>query len=306
MINMMKDNISDKEIRVLGNQDSQNTSPKEQESQKESSPEGGSGKKLARTIILAAVAVCALLACLYLLSHMFILRSPSEELNYKVSYSDAISSEETVEERTIGNAFVTVKDTVINDIPLRIFTPSGSKMELFMGGLPLKDKNIVLAVQAADIRGDMDVPAGAFVYKGKIIAKGHSKYGFCAIINDQVTIGRQRETPLFERAVEENGSFFRQYSIVSGGVLIEVPPKGKAPRRALCLTDGHFQIVETVDRESYHDFAQALVDMGIKEALAIVGGESLIKYTTSDGRTHVDGHAFATKMKTENYLIWKK
>lgn len=58
-----------------------------------------------------------------------------------------------------------------------------------------------------------------------------------------------------EVLVEQNGYFFRQYSIVSNGTLIPIPPKGKSQRRALCLKDNVFMIIESVTSESYHDFA---------------------------------------------------
>ena len=43
-----------------------------------------------------------------------------------------------------------------------------------------------------------------------------------------------------EVLVEQNGYFFRQYSIVSNGTLIPIPPKGKSQRRAICLKDNVF------------------------------------------------------------------
>ena len=302
MNNMIKDNMPDNEIRILGGQDA-HSSLREVNSPSDSGTVKKNRKKR-KYLFLILLFVIAALA--YLFSLGINRESPvMMEENDRISL-DTPMSEQTVTETPMPGVMVSVSDTVMNDIPLRIIEPEGGKMELFVGELPKDDKTVVLAVQAADIRGDVDKPAGAFVYHGELMAKGHSKLGFCAIIKDKITIGRQRETPLFERALEEDGDFFRQYSIVSGGQLIEIPPKGKAIRRALCLTDGLIQIIETTDGESYHDFAQALVDLGIGEALTLVGGVGLMKYTTPNGKTTIEGQPFASGLMSENYIIWKK
>lgn len=216
---------------------------------------------------------------------------------------DNLSVESVKETASAGPAYVIESDTVINDIPLRLLTPVGGKMDLYVGKHP--QKGVILAAHAADMRGDTYEPTGAFVYRGEIISKGHSKYGFCAIIDGEVTIGRQTETPLFERAIEQNGSFFRQYSLVSGGKMMIIPPKGKAIRRALCLKDGKFMIVETRLPESYLDLSQALADMKVTEALALCGSNAAVTWKDSEGTLHREGGVFPDKYQYENYIIWK-
>lgn len=217
--------------------------------------------------------------------------------------TENLSVESVKESASTGPAYVVESDTVINDIPLRLLIPVGGKMDLYVGKHP--QKGVILAAHAADMRGDTYEPTGAFVYKGEIISKGHSKYGFCAIIDGEVTIGRQTETPLYERAIEQNGSFFRQYSLVSGGKMMIIPPKGKAIRRALCLKDGKFMIVETRLPESYLDLSQALADMNVAEALALCGSNAAVSWTDEEGVSHHEGGVFPDKYQYENYIIWK-
>lgn len=219
---------------------------------------------------------------------------------------DTLSVKTVKDSVQAGPTYTTVSDTTINDIPLRVFTPTGGRMELVVGHHPEKDKNVILAAHAADLRGDNGTPAGAFVYNGELLAKGHSKYGFCAIIDSTVSVGRQIETPLFERAIEQNGSFFRQYSIVSNGKLMPIPPKGKSRRRALCLKDNVFMIVESTTSESYHDFSQALEDFGISEALALVGSNAAVMWREESGRLQLYGEIFGDSYPLENYIVWKK
>lgn len=304
----LQDGITDYEIRVLGSDATDAASQNATSSDRRpASPEPPKSSKRKGCMIWGGVAavIAAIVTCALFL---FTGHDQQEEV-ICVNEPDMISNapyEKEVHETISSNASVAVADTTINDIPLRIITPNGSRMELYMGRFPERDSHVMLAVQAADIRGDMDKPTGAFVYKGELIAKGHSKYGFCAIIDGEVTLGRSCETPLLERAINSNGSFFRQYALVSKGKLTEIPPKGKAIRRALCLTGGKLQIIETTDRESYHDFSQALVDIGVEEALGLVGGEALIKYLHPDGTATIEGKPYVDGCQSENYIIWRK
>lgn len=160
---------------------------------------------------------------------------------------------------------------------------------------------IVLAAQAADVRGDNGEISGAFVVKGDLISKGMPKLGFY----NEITLGRQSETPLFERAIENNGYFFRHYSLVSDGKMISVKPKGKALRRALCMVGDEICIIECTEKESYHDFALALEDYGVKEAVALCGGNAKLKYRTNDGTLHSEGTPAISPYEYTNYIVWR-
>lgn len=279
--------ISDNEIRILGNESSSRSNCRKK------------NKKLAK------LSVAIVLSCLVVFLAMQLIYR-GQNINEDKNTSDSLSLE-TINNKTKGNtAYVISKDTIVNDIPLKLLIPTGGKMELYIGKQPEKDNTIILAAHAADIRADMDAPTGAFVYNGQVIAKGHSKLGFCSIINGEVSIGRQRETPLFERAIEENGSFFRQYSLVSNGIMIDIPPKGKAKRRALCLKDKRLLIVSTQTPESYHDFAQSLTDIGVNEAISLIGGTDASIWRDKAGNLFYDGEDLANEYKTENYILWRR
>lgn len=204
-------------------------------------------------------------------------------------------------------ACMLVTDTMINDIPLKLYTPQGGRVELSMGRPSESDTTLLFACQAADVRADINAPAGAFIYHGELKSKGYSKLGFCAIIQNEITIGRAKETTEFERAIEQDGDFFRHYSLVCKGTLIEVPVKGKAKRRALCILQGAVTIVECVDRESYHDFSQALVDMGCEEAVALVGGDALMYWWDEEqGSVVSTGSSTRSPRSSENYIVWRR
>ena len=94
--------------------------------------------------------------------------------------------------------FTEIRDTLINDIPIRIFIPHNAEMSLHIGRMDKGDTSVVFVAQAADVRADNGGIVGAFVLDGEPKAWGISKKGFCASINGKVTIGVADNTSLFE------------------------------------------------------------------------------------------------------------
>lgn len=201
-------------------------------------------------------------------------------------------------------ATVDVTEVEFHKVPLKVFTINGGKAELVMGRMSDLGDDVLLAAHAADVRADKDEPVGVFVVNGEVKSRGQNKNGFCAIINGQITIGQQVETSLFERVINERGSFFRQFSIVSAGQPVELAPRGKAQRRALCITNGQVQVVESLCAVTYGDFSKALCDMGVSDALVLVGGGV---YVYCPGKNDVPEQALKCKTHpTANFLVWKK
>lgn len=211
----------------------------------------------------------------------------------------------TVEVPAEAKAYTKVTSDSINDIALRIYSPVGGHVELFVGRLPLDDQSIILAAQAADYRADNGQIAGAFVYRGELLAKGHPKYGFCAIIGDKLSMGMSQETAMFERAVEQEGFFFRQFSLVHDGKRGENVPKGKAVRRALCYYQEGIAIIESQGRESFYDFTGALIDLGVQEAISLVGNTQVSTYEDEQGNRFL-GDIEEMKGVQDTYIVWRK
>lgn len=209
--------------------------------------------------------------------------------------------------KEIGYGFIEIADTIINDIPLRLFLPHNVKMTLHLGAIESSDSSILFAAMAADIRADNGGIVGAYVLKGEPKAWGLTKKGFCAIINDTVTIGVADNSPLFEKATETEGYFFRQFPLVGNGQLVENELKGKAIRRGLCDRNGELFTVETLTKESLHDFAQALVDLGVDQAVYLVGANAYGWAVDADGQRHEFGDLDSSqkRWKNINYLVMR-
>ena len=98
--------------------------------------------------------------------------------------------------------------------------------------------------------------------------------------------------------------------MVENGEAITNRPKGKAIRRALAIRENEVIMVESCHRESFHDFAQALADMDISDAIYLVGGNSFFGwYRTGDNQVHTLGNAAVKEdepMRGVNYLVWRE
>jgi hypothetical protein len=162
---------------------------------------------------------------------------------------------------------------------------------------------LLLAVMAADVRADNRDIVGDFVVDGRQLARGEKKEGYCAILDGVPVVGRGGEADL-KRAVDGKGSFFRQYVLVSEGVAMPPKPKGKNHRRALCVMGNRMFVVASGDRESYHDFATALADLGVDDAIALVGTESLLMYRAEGGLLHTIGTSY--EGDNVNFLVWRR
>lgn len=210
---------------------------------------------------------------------------------------------------TTHKAYTEMRDTLINDISLRLYIPHHAQMELCVGTPNQHDTTLVFAAQAADVRADNGEIVGAYVCQGEPLSWGKSKLGFCACIEGQVTIGMAENSPLFEQATERGGYFFRQYPLVADGQVVENEPRGKSIRRGLCQRGEEIFMVETGDRESFHDFAQALADLGVRQAIYLVGSYAHGWAVDHQGQRHhfgQDTRADRSPTRYQNYLLWRQ
>lgn len=261
--------------------------------------------------------VVVLVACISLLVVLAVLIVDREPFVQDKEYSVVFEPEnEIVEEvadsvKWLGDYSNTtkaytehLKDT-INDIPLDIYIVHNAKPELSLGIPDLNDKSIVMTTQAADIRADNGKIVGAFVLKGKPLSWGLSKKGYCGIIDDKIIVGVADNSPLFEEATEKGGFFFRQYPLVDNGVLVENEPKGKSIRKALCDRNGEIMVVMSETTESFHDFAQALIDMKVDNAIYLVGGVSFGYFRDMYDQLSIIYNKHRYGYKYENFIVWR-
>ena len=134
---------------------------------------------------------------------------------------------------------------------------------------------------------------------------GQAKSGFCAIINDEITISVAQSTPLLERVTEENGYFFRQYPLVYEGEIIENKLENLSQRKALATLNDEVVVVLSHDRLSLLDFSRVLVDLGVKNAIYLVGSSAYLKAKLEDGSIYEFGERASSAPLNSNYIFWQ-
>lgn len=338
---MKKDpnDIKDDEIRIIGQTSSSSESDGKQDID---SDKHGKRKRFGKKIGTAAALSIVLVALIIVIQSLFISSPDTDNDSDPSAYDSWIKAKEgnlpsaslnstevlTVFETashvidklmasqstdTVGLSQITdttvcgveIQDTTINDVPLRIYIPHGARPELHIGLPDPEDPTIIYATQAADVRRDNGKIVGTFVLRGEPIAGGKSKAGFCAIIDNTVTLGAANSTTYFEKATENGGDFFRQYSIVHEGRPVENRPKNKAIRRALCEKSDEIFIVESLSNESFHDFTQAVADLGVREAICLVGGSAYGWVVDTNKQKTTFGTPMKNSKYAINYLLWK-
>ena len=289
-----QNDIRDDEFRVIGH------SPK-------TDPTASDKKR--RNFLVALVSALIVIA----IGLIVILNWPKGDVDDSADgvFEDAPVAAAPVEVKPLGAAtdrtFTERLDTVINDVRLSVYIPHNATPVLYVGNPNAEARKGILAFQAADIRRDNRKILGAFVLKGQPLAWGLSKKGYCAIIDGRVTVGVSENSPLFEEATEKEGYFFRQYPLVDNGVLVENEPKNKTMRKALCSRAGQIIVVVSETDESFHDFSQALVDLGVENAIYLVGSHSAFGWWRNEaGKMELFGDDIHRgSFKNESYIIWK-
>lgn len=201
--------------------------------------------------------------------------------------------------------YTIARDTVANEVELTVLTPLNSTATLEIGAEALDDTTAVLIAQAADIRGDNGKIVGSCIVRGELVSKGEAKTGFCSIVNGVITVGVADATPMFEQALTTDGFFFRQYPLVVGGQIVENKPKGQSIRKALAVIDGRECVIYTHNRVTFHDFSQALADIGVENAIYLVGGDSYGLYKDAAGDVFRFGDKRGEGFANVNFMVWR-
>ena len=193
---------------------------------------------------------------------------------------------------------------VVNDVWLYVFRILDMHAELSLDISEYADSTECLIVQAADIRKDNGKFVGDFVLNGEKLSSGKRKEGFCAIVDGRVTIGMSTDDEVMNHCMVNGGSFFRQYPLVVDGVMQPSNVKGKSIRRALAQNEDGLYIVMTEERESVHNFSEALVDMGMKNAISLVGGNKAYMYWMQDDECWESDEL--EKVDNRNFIVFRR
>lgn len=195
-------------------------------------------------------------------------------------------------------------------VALNFYEIKGLKAEIAFTEPDTTDTDVFLYSRCAD-QTSYDPKTnhylGSLVVNGKEIEADVSRLGYCAMTNDNIVIGIARNEDVKDYVLEQGGSFFRQFILVSDGVL---PSRfhlhGKVERRGLGRIGDKLFYIETRHKETMWDFADALREYGFIDAIYITGGTDYCFYRTADGIAHKigDDTKYEDKHKGEGIVPW--
>lgn len=258
-------------------------------------------------IILLLLAICAWLGWGYYQHHRWVVN-----FEYPVSRSSVqIITDLNKTGQIKGDSVHVFTADSIDGVTMRFYNLAGLKASMSREMPADSDSSVVLVTQGWDYYFD-DAKQyhflGDFVYNGKMLAQGTGKAGFVAVTTKGWQMGISQEDSVRDYVLDQGASMFRQFALVSAGqiCLKQFALKGKVHRRALARKPGDVTAyyVETVNKESLYDFAEALADYGFIDAVYLTGADGTEPvYRDADGILHGDLNVWTRK---SNLLVFRK
>lgn len=258
-------------------------------------------------IILLLLAICAWLGWGYYQHHRW-----AVNFEYPVSRSSVqIITDLNKTGQIKGDSVHVFTADSIDGVTMRFYNLAGLKASMSREMPADSDSSVVLVTQGWDYYFD-DAKQyhflGDFVYNGKMLAQGTGKAGFVAVTTKGWQMGISQEDSVRDYIISQGASMFRQFALVSAGqiCLKQFALKGKVHRRALARKPGDVTAyyVETVNKESLYDFAEALADYGFIDAVYLTGADGTEPvYRDADGILHGDLNVWTRK---SNLLVFRK
>ena len=233
---------------------------------------------------------------------------------YNIGVPISVTPEENIQKLAAhnkgGKPTITLSSDSILGVALNMYRLENLQAEISLVEPDTTDMSVWMYSRSADHTSTNEY-LGSLVMNGKELASDVSRLGYCAMANGNIVLGISRSDKVKDYVEERGGSFFRQFILVSDGVL---PAKfqlhGKVERRALARTsDDHLYYIETRHPETLWDFADALREYGFADAIYITGGKCHSFYRTPDGKPHNIGddtlHPHKKYQKIVPWIIFK-
>ena len=208
---------------------------------------------------------------------------------YNIGVSVSVSPEDNIRKLDGmkpegGTSEVVLKADSVLGVAVNIYELHNVKAEMTFEEPDTADRNVLLYTRTADYTATGKY-LGSLVIDGEEKQSDVSRLGYCAMASGNMVIGVSRFDDMKEHMIDRDGSYFRQFILVSNG---ELPRRfflhGKVERKALARTAGdRLCIVETRHPETLWDFADALREYGYVDAIYLTGGNESGFYRAPDG-----------------------
>lgn len=204
-------------------------------------------------------------------------------VSISVSPKDNIKKLYSMKSEGASSEVVLNTDSVLG-VALNIYELHNVKAKMTLEEPDTADHNVLMYTRTADYTATGKY-LGSLVIDGEEKQSDVSRLGYCAIEGGNMVIGISRSDDVKEHIIDQGGSYFRQFMLVSDG---ELPKRfflhGKVERKALARTaDDRLCIIETRHPETLWDFADALREYGYVDAIYLTGGNESGFYRAPDG-----------------------
>ena len=185
---------------------------------------------------------------------------------------------------------VMISDSILG-VAMDFYAIHGLKASIEFEEPDTADTSVYLYCRSADFKADSTY-IGSLVVNGKEYQSDTHRLGYMAMLGSNSVIGISRSEKVKDYVQERGGSFFRQFILVSDGV---IPARfflhGKVERRAIGRIGDQLYFIATRYKETLWDFADALREYGFIDAIYITGGNDYCLYRTIDGIRHDLGNS---------------
>lgn len=209
---------------------------------------------------------------------------------YNIGVSVSVSPEQNIENlkkpvKKETPEVVMTSDSILG-VAMDFYAIHGLKASIEFEEPDTADTSVFLYSRCADYTADGR-------YLGSLVAEGvekqsdRSRLGYMAMADGNMVIGISRSEKVKDYVLERGGSFFRQFILVSNGM---IPSRfflhGKVERRAIGRIDNQLYYIATRHKETLWDFADALREYGFIDAIYITGGADYVFYRNKGGARH--------------------
>jgi hypothetical protein len=210
-----------------------------------------------------------------------------------------------------GTSEVVLKTDSVLGVAINIYELHNVKAEMTLVEPDTADRSVMMYVRTADYTATGKY-LGSLVIDGEEKQSDVSRLGYCAIKGGNMVIGISRFDDMKDHMIDHDGSYFRQFMLVSN---CELPRRfflhGKVERKALARTaNDRICIIETRHPETLWDFADALREYGFVDAIYLTGGNECGFYRAADGTAHYSGKAASYRTNKHQgiapWLVLKK
>jgi len=209
---------------------------------------------------------------------------------YNIGVSVSVTPEQNIEKlqrpvKLETPEIVMTSDSILG-VAMDFYAIRGLKASIEFEEPDTADTSVYLYCRSADHKAD-NTYIGSLVVNGEERQSDTHRLGYMAMHGGNSVIGISRSEKVKDYVQEHGGSFFRQFILVSNGM---IPSRfflhGKVERRAIGRIDNQLYYIATRHKETLWDFADALREFGFIDAIYITGGNGYVFYRNKEGIRH--------------------